>query len=232
MALDPYNATANYTVDYSSSDGIELRDFDQTRFMQVMVVYAAPAAVALLVRPTHHTPRGGENGEGWGWESIRSADRSFLCFFLQCGTLSLYHMRFHLGLLPAFILRDWLGLTATSTGGAGGVDADASEQVDAMAAGTGAFAENADATFEFYLAWLHPATILLVLLAPITIGVLFVGALLTLDRMFAVSLAFFFFLAMTLAWTMMRWKFEAWRFSAKVRLLFALAAATTAAFEL
>ena len=134
-------------------------------------------------------------------------------------------MRFHLGLLPAYILRDWLGLTPSVTAGE-------AEKVEAMAAGTGPIAANADETFEFYLAWIHPATMVLVLLAPITIIVLFIAALLLLDRMFAVAMSFFFFLGMLLTWTMMRWKFEAWRFSFRVRLLFVFAAATVAAFEL
>ena len=45
MSLD----SLNYTLSYLPTDDIELHDFDQNGFMEVMVVYAAPAAVALLV---------------------------------------------------------------------------------------------------------------------------------------------------------------------------------------
>lgn len=36
-------------VDFDSSAHIELHDFDENEFMQVMVVYAAPAAIAIIV---------------------------------------------------------------------------------------------------------------------------------------------------------------------------------------
>jgi hypothetical protein len=142
---------------------------------------------------------------------------------VQAGSVSLWQFRFHLGLLPAFILRDWLGVDSSKSDEEGNKD---------MRAGTGDFAENADATFEFYMSWLHPSVVFLILLVPISIVLLFIAALVLLDRMFAVAMCYMFFLAMLLCWTMLRWKFEAWRFTLKVKLLFAFVMATTVAFEL
>lgn len=145
---------------------------------------------------------------------------------MQCGTLTLFHSRFHPELFPAWLLRDWLTTAVSNEEG------DDASKVVSLAAGTGDIADNADSTFEIYLAWMYPAAWLLVLLVPCTIGIFFVAAMLLLDRMFAVAMAYVFGLAMMLTWTMMRWKFEAWRCTFKVKLLLAFTAAMAVAFEI
>ena len=52
MANTTVAASINSTSVDWSADAIRLHDFDRTRFYQVMIVYAAPCAVALLVSHT------------------------------------------------------------------------------------------------------------------------------------------------------------------------------------
>lgn len=136
---------------------------------------------------------------------------------MQIGTVSLLQSRFHLSLLPSVILRQWLG-----------VSDDAS-----VVAGCGDLggAPNADTTFEFYLSWLYPSILFFIVLVPFSIIAFFVAALLLLDRLFAVTLAYLFFIAMLTTWTMLRWKYEAWRMSAKVKIMMAFVGAMIVAFE-
>lgn len=126
--------------------------------------------------------------------------------------------------MPSWLLRDWLGSALT------GADVDR----ELLAQGTTALGahRDADSTFELYLSWLYPSAVFLVILAPLSIVAFLAAGLLLLDRMFAVSVAYLFFLAMIASWTMMRWKFEGWEVTNKVKLLGAFALATVAAFEL
>ena len=140
----------------------------------------------------------------------------------QAGTLALFHSRFHLSLLPSWLLRDWLGSALL------GAEADR----DLLARAASGLGEDADSTFEFYLSWLYPSAVFLVVLVPFTIVAFLVASVLLLDRMFGVSCSYLFFLAMMLTWTMLRWKFEEWRFTLKVKWLFMAVAATVGAFEL
>lgn len=91
---------------------------------------------------------------------------------------------------------------------------------------------DADATFELYLSWMFPSAVFFVLLVPFSIVAFLVAGLLLLDRLFAVACAYLFFLAMVATWTMLRWKFEGWEVTPKVKMLGAFAIATVAAFEL
>ncbi len=141
---------------------------------------------------------------------------------ILAGSLALYQSRFRLGLIPAWLLRDWLGSALE------GADADQELQ----ARGSAALGETADATFEFYLAWMMPSAMFLIVLAPLCMAALLVGALLLLEKLFAITVAYLCFLAMLSAWTMLRWQFDGWDLTGKVKLMLAAAGATVVAFEI
>ena len=141
---------------------------------------------------------------------------------VQAGTLALFHSRFHLSLLPSWLLRDWLGSALL------GAESDR----EMLARATAGLGSSADETFELYLAWMYPSAMFLVLLVPASIVAFLVACVLLLDRMFGVACAFMFFVAMLSTWTMLRWQFESWRLTLKVKLLFTGTIATIVAFEL
>lgn len=150
---------------------------------------------------------------------------------LLCSSLILYETRFHLGLFPSWILRQWLGIER-SLNPLSDSPAKEDEIKSKLAAGTGNIADNADATFEFYLSWMMPTAMLFVMLVPITILIFFIASLLLLDHMFACAMSYIFFFVMLLIWSMMRWKFEGWRYTLKVRILFLSCICLVIAFEL
>lgn len=232
--------------DAAAADSISLERFDRDEFMQIMLLYALPAAVALAVRHAHTHAAGTCAASAARCCSLSFAScapclSTFLLF--QSGTVTLYRARFHVALFPAAALRQWIGPdsvakppTAAASSGAGAIGASSEaaelDSVRALVSGTGSLGEGADECFEHYLAWIYPAFLFLMLLVPISICALLAAAVATLDHMFAVAIAFVFFAAMILTWTMMRWRFEQWRMNGSIRLLFAILAAATAAFEL
>jgi hypothetical protein len=136
--------------------------------------------------------------------------------------VALYQSRFRLGLIPAWLLRDWLGSALD------GADGDRELQ----SRGSAALGETADATFEFYLAWIMPSAMFLIILAPICMVSLLIGAILLLNKLFAIAVAYLCFLAMLCTWTMLRWQFDGWDLTPKVRIMLAAAGATIVAFEI
>jgi len=212
----------------SDRGSIYLADFDRDSFMQVMTMYAAPCAIAILC-------------------GSLSLSRSRFHFHLLPTSLLRDWVESGIGVGSASARKSWnrdgkevkanaAALNAVKGGkkhGAAAASATSEEmERELLASVTGDIADNADETFEHYLAWLYPSSVFLILLAPFSLIAFTIAAMWLLDHMLVVSIAYMLLLTLTLTWTMLRWRAEEWRMTMKIKLLFAFMAATATAFEI